>query len=59
MVMRQVNVPIEEPVYERAKDCARHAGMLFRKWVERAIDRQAGIEAHDRRQSSARKRVAK
>jgi len=42
--MRQVSVPIDDAVYERAKDAARKAGMLFRFWVERAIAEKAERE---------------
>ncbi len=35
--MRQINVPVEDAVYEAAKVASARAGMLFRKWVERAV----------------------
>lgn len=35
--MRNINVPVEDAVYDAAKVAAAKAGMLFRKWVERAI----------------------
>ena len=35
--MRNINVPVEDAVYDAAKVSAARAGMLFRKWVERAI----------------------
>jgi hypothetical protein len=35
--MRQINVPVEDAAYEAAKVAAARKGMLFRKWVERAI----------------------
>ncbi len=34
---RQINVPVPAPVYEAAKAASARAGMLFRKWVERAV----------------------
>ncbi len=35
--MRQINVPIEDAVYEAAKIAAAKKGMLFKRWVEKAI----------------------
>lgn len=35
--MRNLNVEIEDATYEAAKASAGRAGMLLRKWVERAI----------------------
>lgn len=35
--MRNLNVEIEDAAYEAAKLAAANAGMLLRKWVERAI----------------------
>jgi hypothetical protein len=32
-----INVPVDQAVYDAAKVSAAKAGMLFRKWVERAI----------------------
>ncbi len=34
---RQLNIPVEDSVYHAAKVASARAGMLFRKWVERAI----------------------
>ena len=35
--MPNINVPVDKAVYDAAKVSAAKAGMLFRKWVERAI----------------------
>ncbi len=45
--MRQINVPVEDAVYEAAKAEAARKGMLFRFWVERVI-REACEPADDR-----------
>jgi hypothetical protein len=35
--MRQINVPVEDAVYEAAKIASARRGMLFRKFIERAV----------------------
>ena len=35
--MKQINVPVEDETYALAKVAARESGMLFRKWIEKAI----------------------
>ena len=35
--MRQINVPVADDVYEAAKVDAANRGMLFKKFVERAL----------------------
>ena len=39
--MRNLNVEIDDAVYDAAKASAAEAGMLLRKWVERAIKNSA------------------
>lgn len=51
--MPNINVPVDQAVYDAAKVSAAKAGMLFRKWVERAIadacdpPRESAAEALD------------
>lgn len=42
--MRQINVAVEDSVYEAAKIAAARAGMKFKKWVERALSEAAAID---------------
>ncbi len=35
--MKQINVQVEDAVYAAAKMEANKCGMLFRKWIERAV----------------------
>ena len=42
--MKQINVPVEDEVYEAAKLATEKAGMLLKAWVARAILRQAAKE---------------
>ena len=42
--MRQLNISIDDKAYREAKAAAEEAGMLLRKWVERAILRQSQAE---------------
>ncbi len=35
--MKQINVPVEDSVYVAAKIETNRCGMLFRKWIERAV----------------------
>ena len=42
--MRQINVAVEDSVYDAAKVAAAKAGMKFKKWVERALADAAAIE---------------
>ena len=44
--MKQINVPVQDAVYEAAKVSAARAGMLFKAWVERAI--AAATDPQDR-----------
>jgi predicted HicB family RNase H-like nuclease len=44
-MVRNINVRVEEEVYAAAKVAAAKCGMLFRKWVERAIADAAGVRA--------------
>jgi hypothetical protein len=45
--MRQINVPVEDEVYEAAKLLATKAGMLLKAWIARAILNQAAKERND------------
>jgi hypothetical protein len=45
--MKQINVPVEDEVYESAKLLATKAGMLLKAWVARAILNQAAKERND------------
>jgi hypothetical protein len=45
--MKQINVPVEDEVYEAAKLLAAKAGMLLKAWVARAILNQAAKERND------------
>ncbi len=39
---RQINVAVSASAYAGAKASAEEAGMIFRKWVERALERATG-----------------
>jgi len=45
--MKQINVPVEDEVYETAKIMAAKAGMMLKAWVARAILTQAAKERND------------
>jgi len=45
--MKQINVPVEDEVYEAAKLLAAKCGMLLKAWVARAILNQAAKERND------------
>jgi len=51
--MRQVNVPVEDDVYEAAKVEAARRGMIFKKFVELALQHESGagrVEPNNSRQ---------
>jgi len=45
--LKQINVPVEDEVYEAAKLLAAKCGMLLKAWVARAILNQAAKERND------------
>ncbi len=45
--LKQINVPVEDEVYEAAKLLAAKCGMLLKAWVARAILNQASKERND------------
>ncbi len=53
--MKQLNISVEEKAYRAAKAASEEAGMLLRKWVERAILRQSALE--DTSQSPVKERT--
>ena len=44
---RQINVPVPDEIFEKAKKCAESANMFFKAWVCRAL--KAAIKREERK----------
>lgn len=57
--MRMLSVIISDEAMKCAKLAAVNADIPLRSWVERAVEKQAATESHDRRHAAAQKREGK